>query len=254
MKTHYNSMLLSSLLILIFSSFPAHSTSSSKEPLIHAGQISKYEGNILYRKDGKSKPLLIKQASSPLEVGNQLRTKKNSTAYIKWKDGSKIVVTEKSQLSIKEVDHFNVDNGKVIFDIAKLERPRPVQVGVKMSILGIRGTKFIVTDEGDDYNVYLKEGNITITALEDEFKIYQDQIESQMEAFKKQLEQEVSKFKSMLKSEFDTFTKEAGLGEVDLVKEFKLVEAAGIAIKDGVLTLIPIPKEIEDEFKLLEEF
>ncbi len=219
-----------------------------------AGQLAKYQGEILIRQDNKSKPQLIDETGAFLHIGNQLRTQKNSEAFIRWIDGSKIVMKEKSQLSINAIDYLDVDNGSVIFDIAKIQRPKPVRVGVKLAILGIRGTKFMVINQGENYNVYLKEGDITITSLAEDFKIYKNQIKSQMKQFREQFEREAKQFKSDIESDYEEFKRETKKGHAELVNEFKLIESTGIEISDGIITLIPIPKQIDEQFNLLDSF
>jgi len=241
-------------LLTVFFVSAVNGSSNINETVNQAGQLAKYQGEILIRQDQKSKPQLINESGAFLHIGNQLRTQENSEAFIRWIDGSKIVMKEKSQLSINAIDYLNVDNGSVIFDIAKIQRPKPVRVGVKLAILGIRGTKFIVVNEGKNYNVYLKEGDITITSLSEDFKIYKNQIESQMRQFREQFEREAKQFKSELKSDFEAFKKETEMGQAELVNEFKLIESTGIEISDGILTLVPIPREIDEQFNLLDSF
>ena len=233
---------------------PAIASSTINETVNQAGQLAKYQGEILIRQDQKSKPQLVDESGAVLRVGNQLRTQKDSEAFIRWIDGSKIVMKEKSQLSINAIDYLNVDNGSVIFNIANIQRPKPVRVGVKLAILGIRGTKFIVVNQDENYNVYLKEGNITITSLSEDFKIYKKQIESQMREFHEQFKREAKQFTFELKSDFEAFKKETEMGQAELVNEFKLIESTGIKISDGILTLVPIPKNIDEQFILLDSF
>lgn len=241
------------LLITLFSSSGIAATVNDnvEQP---AGQLSKYQGKILVRQDNQSRPELINSPEAALHVGNLLRTQKDSKAFIRWFDGSKIVMKEKSQLNINAIDYFDVDSGLVIFDIANVKRPRPVRVGVKLAILGIRGTKFVVTNEKDSYNIYLKEGAITITSLSEDFKVYKKQIESQMKKFQEEFEREAKEFISDMERDYAVFKKEIEIGESEFVKEFELVESAGIAINDGVITLIPIPENIDEQFKLLDSF
>lgn len=243
-----------SLLSCILNTAPVVAAAKSTSDVDHVGLIDKLDGTVLHRKDNTTKPTRISDKKTQLQVGNQIQTKSRSRAFVKWIDGSKIVLKEKSRLSINDIDYINVDEGRVIFDIAKLKRPKPVRVGVKLSILGIRGTQFVVDSTDDEFNVYLKEGKVTINSIGEDFKIYKEQIESQMRQFKQELESGAKKYKEDLEKRFEQFKKEIELGQAQLINEFELVESAGISVKNNELSLIPIPDEIVKEFELLDKF
>jgi len=75
-----------------------------------------------------------------------------------------------------------------------------------------------------------------------------------MRQFREQFEREAKQFKSELKSDFEAFKKETKMGQAKLINEFKLIESTDIEISDGILTLVPIPKEIDEQFNLLDSF
>ena len=251
-KKILHSLVFLSFSIVIFSSVVAFAAMKAEQD--SAGELAKYDGQVLLRQDQSSKPEKLETPGTALHAGNQLRTGKESKAFIRWVDGSKIVMQEKSQLNINAIDYLNVDDGTVIFDIAKVTRPQPVRVGVKLAILGIRGTQFIVDTHEKGYHVYLREGDITITSQAEDFKIYKKQIQNQLKQFQEQMKREAKQFKSEMESEFKKFKEETLREHAEFVSEFRLIEKAGISIEDGVLTLVAIPSHIEEQFKLLDEF
>ncbi len=209
-----------------------------------AGHIVQFNGTVLMRANQSSSVLKITEPGSPLFVDNLLRTQQGSSSFIEWIDGSKVVIKEFSQLRIKAIDYLVVENGVVVFDITKKTRSRPVRIGVKLAILGIRGTQFLVDSrEKDTYQIYLKQGQITITSVAEDFRIYQQQIETEMRQFRQQLAREFNQFKQQSEN-----------GQAEFVKEFTMIESMGVSIKGDTISLIPMAQDIEAQFKLLERF
>ena len=217
------------------------------------GEISKYQGTVLVRPASQQPAVKITTPSVALQVGSVVRTKDQSKAFVELIDGSKVVLKEISQLRIKDSNFFDVEDGMVLFEVARIKRKRPFRVGVKLAILGIRGTQFLVDAQADDYSIYLKEGSMFVESETQEFELY-EQAQQEINAFKKEAAKEIEAFQSEIAKEMAKFDKEKQKELAKFVNKFEMHENSGISIQGNVARRIPVPDYIMQQFKLLDEF
>ncbi len=150
-----------------------------------------------------------------IKENTRIQTQRGQRVAIKTGDGDIISISEQSSFKVEKANFFEQLFGKVFYFF----NPRmnnPVKIKSSVATMGIRGTKFIITDAGDRVNaeIALAEGLLNIESNDDqpftvsskreltEFEKYKleslqemQQTQDEFEAYKKQLEQEFIEYK-----------------------------------------------------------
>ena len=160
-------------------------------------EIVKAEGGVSFSKasGGKSKNVTTK---SILPAANVVSTDENGRAVIQIGNTGYIVMEKNSQVEINTVDNhaefFRHLTGIVYYAVNSLKgKDRKLDVRTKASTIGIRGTRFLVTDEKDHSEIGMRKGTISVTSLQGDFEIHKQSEQDEFEAMKKEGEAAVNK-------------------------------------------------------------
>lgn len=207
------------------------------------GRVVKFVRNAVLVDKTNEQSVRIKRRGERFFAGNELHTGSNSKAYIKMADGSKILLRQNSKLRMSNRRNVAVDRGKIMFSVAKRNpRQRPFQVATRIAMLGIRGTQFVVEagENDQDFNVYLKEGDITVYPVEKQFKLY-----------KEKQEQDFADFLNAQRSEFEAMKDERAKQFAEYVEEITMNKNKGLSFSGNEVKEVEIPDEVKawfDEF------
>lgn len=190
-----------------------------------------------------------------VESGESVRTLDKSTAMIRQDGGQYTALTANSQVKIEGAGVVEQVRGAVYYVLRKLsastanQEPRKVKSSV--ATIGIRGTRFLVTTEGEDGRVALTEGLIQMTANEGEsFSIEKYPGDMTFEQYREAQDKLFRKFVKDDKEAFDAWRKQQ-LKEFEAFKqEFFLMPDQSVAFDDGKVRYEKIP---QDDAKLLAE-
>ena len=105
-----------------------------------------------------------------VQIGDEIRTGPGATVTLEMADGSYMVVSENSSLTVQDFwsgsvrDIMNLFVGKVRFYIQRLGgKPNPYRVGTPTALIAVRGTVFEVTVDAAQYTeVRCLEGLVTV--------------------------------------------------------------------------------------------
>jgi hypothetical protein len=208
-----------------------------------AGNVVKYEGIVKIHREGVVRPINVNYPDFPIFVRDIIKTKSSSIAFIRFIDGSKIVLTEKSSLTVQGLDLISATEGRVLFKIEKRGKLKGLKVKARSVVIGVKGTRFIVDMKDGEMNIYLKEGVLSVRSLIGEFIRYRKREISEFEKFREEQIGEYERFKEKMEREFKEF-----------VKEFEMRGGTAVSIKDGEVRDIGIPPYIEREFEYLDRF
>ncbi len=215
-----------------------------------AGEVVKKQGRVkLYREGSLSGKLLI-ELPEPLYVKDILKTDYGSMAFVRLSGVNKLVLMENSILYIEGIDRINFEEGKVIFQIRKRGESRGLKVRVRSVIIGVKGTRFLVSAEGDRIGIYLKEGHLSVRKMVGEFIRYRKREEEAFEEFRREVEEGIRRERE----EYEEFKRETEREFREFVKEFELGPGKAVMIVGSEVRDIEIPPEVEGEFKLLDMF
>jgi len=171
---------------------------------------------------GKStKPV---QAKSIVQAGNVLTTGPSARAVVRVGSDGFIVVGKNSQVEIgktkKEAGFFRQITGIVYYAMNSVKGSRrPVEVRTATATIGIRGTRFLVTDVEGRNEIGMRKGQVSVTSPEGEFEIHKKAELDEFEAYKKAGEAEIAKkerefeeYKANTQQEFIEYKREFSLG------------------------------------------
>jgi hypothetical protein len=208
-----------------------------------AGKLISYTGNVKIYKNDSPRGEKVKENFIALYPKDLVKTKRNSTACIRLVDESKIVVTERSSLELVDLKYMKVSEGKVLFKIKTQHAARGIKINTKVATIGVKGTTFAVVSDNNSVNIFLKEGNLKIEPIKGEFKRYMKKQEDEFAAFVQQQKDDYKEYKENLEKEF-----------VEYVKEVSMQGGTAINISGNEVRDIKIPKDLEKEFILLDQF
>jgi hypothetical protein len=114
----------------------------------------------------------LQQSTQMVRVGDEIRTGPGGTLMLELADGSYMVVSENSTLTIQEFWTPNLHNlvklvmGKVRFYIQRLGgKPNPYSVQTPTALIAVRGTTFEVTVEDVNTIVTCIEGRVAVETI-----------------------------------------------------------------------------------------
>jgi FecR protein len=181
------------------------------------------EGSVMVG-DAQGKAQKSVQSKSIVPAGNVLTTGPGARAVVRVGSDGFIVVGKNSQVEIgktkKESSFFRQITGIVYYAMNSIKgNRRPVEVRTATATIGIRGTRFIVTDVEGRNEVGMRKGLVSVTSPEGEFEIHKQAELDEFEAFKKAGEAEIAKrerefeeYKANTQQEFIEYKREFSLG------------------------------------------
>ncbi|WP_164885314.1 FecR domain-containing protein [Geovibrio thiophilus] len=235
------------LLITVLAAITATAFSIDK---VSIGEIASAEGKVNIYKENEVRGELFRKNNHRLFKGDRIKTSGKSKAFINFRDQSKVVVLEKSLLTIDDFKKYSPSEGKVVFKITKTNEAQGVQIGLQTTVIGVKGTTFLVEVEPNPdgigaapAKVYLKEGELEFTSVEGEFKRYVEQVQ-----------EEYNSFVNETMSDYERYLKEQNEEFVEYVKEFSIKGGAAISIDGNEVRNIEFDDNVTNAFKELDLF
>jgi hypothetical protein len=106
-----------------------------------------------------------------LKAGDRIITGRKGRLALGLSDGSQAVIAPQTTVVIQDISQsprelFNVIRGKTRIHIEKLGgQPNPYRVNTPTAVIAVRGTVFDILVDGDETQVYLHEGAVTVSNL-----------------------------------------------------------------------------------------
>ncbi len=206
-------------LVVLFLGIISAQNSSAVETI----EIVKAEGNLTVSDPTGSNPKSAK-IKDALPSANLLSTGKDGRAVVRVGNTGFIVLEKNSQVEINTSnDHagfFRQLSGVIYYAVNSIKKnDRKLEVRIKTATMGIRGTRFIVTDIPDRNEVGMRKGTLSVESTAGEFEIHKKSEQDEFEAMKREaqaaIDDEKSKFekyKDDTQHEFVEYKHEFALG------------------------------------------
>lgn len=235
--------------------------------LLQAAELTHVTGLVqVLGVDGKVRNAAAR-AGDRVEGGESVRALAGGRAMVRHDGGRYTVLTANSQVKIEDSGVVEQVRGAVYYVLRKLSMsegtPSSYQVKTSVATIGIRGTRFLVSTEGNAGTVTLSEGLVDMTANEGKtFDIqklpgnmsYADYRQQQEKLFKGFLRDEFREWKKRQVKEFDNYKKQFMLqpnqsvsldGNTVRYQEIATDDAALIAEMDAMVRAVeesaPVP-------------
>ena len=191
-------------------------------------ELEKTSVAVITKIDGKAKILSkdsIKKHKAKLGEalfeGDTLITYAQAKVLVELDDSSKVILNESSELSFMDKDNLKHVSGEVYYKIKSRKASKGLKVETPFSIMGIKGTEFIVDTKGKG-QIALNEGLIGIESLHANFELH-----------KQKVMEEYEKFKSEQNTAFEAYKAELTGKTISYVKEFDLEAGKVLDFSEG---------------------
>jgi hypothetical protein len=195
------------------------------------------------------------QSQSILPSRNVLLTGASARAVIRVGSDGFIVLGKNSQVEInKTKDHaelFRQVTGMIYYALNSIKgKQNAIEVRTASAVVGIRGTRFLVTDVAGRNEIGMRKGLISVTSPEGEFEIHRKKELDEFEAFKQEGEVAVAKEKH----EFEEYKAKTQQEFIEYKREFSL-EANRMATFDGKRVVDrPLSGETKQDMESFETY
>jgi hypothetical protein len=202
---------------------------------------------------GKTKKTL--QSKSTIPAGSILSTGANSRAVVRVGDDGIIVVGKNSQVEIgktkKDVGFFRQITGVIYYAFNSVKgNRRAIEVRTTTSTIGIRGTRFMVSDQEGRNEIGMRKGLVSVTSPEGEFEIHKKTSLDEFEAFKKEGEIEIAK----REQEFEDFKAKTRQEFIEFKREFTLGADYMVSFDGNRVDERPLSAETQKEMETFEHY
>lgn len=202
---------------------------------------------------GKTKTLV--KSKSVLPAANILTTGPNARAVVRVGENGIIVVGKNSQVEINKtkdnIGFFKQITGVVYYAINSIKgKQRPIEVRTATTTIGIRGTRFLVTDTPELNEIGMRKGQVDVASIEGDFEIHKKAELDEFSAFQKEAETAIAKEQS----DFEQYNAKNQKEFIEFKREFKL-EANRMASFDGKKVVdLPLSGETKKNMESFEDY
>lgn len=178
-------------------------------------RVTRVDGDVAVRvmgSSGKPAPIAVPAA---LCAGDELHVLRGR-ALVNADGGDAVTVDSGSVLVIKRDGHAALNSGKALFDIQKRASGPELQVETRVSVIGVKGTRFLVSDRPEGVSVALDEGVVDVSSTKGKLGLYREKSQAPRERsfddFKREMREGVSaekkafeEYKASIQKEFVAF-------------------------------------------------
>lgn len=150
--------------------------------------LVRIEGVVSVKPAGKVIRQTPKKLPMPLCQGDEVMTFQGR-ALVETSSRDAITLDADSTLSLKGQASLAVGRGRVLFDVQKRGTGKPVQVATRLSVIGVKGTRFLVADQKETLIVTMDEGVVEISASAGQIKLFREKVrqeQADFEAFRRE--------------------------------------------------------------------
>ncbi|MDP2805123.1 MAG: FecR family protein [Gallionellaceae bacterium] len=235
-------------LLCVFGFFVANSSFAASESI----EIVKAEGGVTVsdKPDGKQSAVTTK---STLPAANVISTGPNGRAVVKVGGTGYIVLEKNSQVEMNNSSKgfFRQLTGMVYYAVNSIKgKDRSLEVRTKTATMGIRGTRFIVTDVPERQEVGVRKGTVSVESSDGDFEIHKKAEMDEFEAMKREAEAAVNKEKS----DFDAYKETTEKEFVEFKREFSLSADRMVSFNGKRVDDRPLSGETKKDMETLEGF
>lgn len=175
-------------------------------------EITAFEGQVSIKPAGKVVKKSPGKTPAPLCAGDEVHTFQGKALIAARQD--RITLDAESVLTVNPGEQVTIGKGQALFDIRKRQAGQGLQVATRLSVIGVKGTRFLVSDKPEGVAVALDEGVVDVKSTKGKLGLYREkevvkETPMDFEAFKRQVQEGVEAEKKA----FEEYKKE-------IVKEF----------------------------------
>lgn len=112
----------------------------------------------------------------PIKVGSLLKVSKDSLLIISFESGSKLKLEENSEIKIKKtieeagekLSRIKYVRGVLIMEFVRSSEKETLLIKKNEFAVGVRGTKFLIGEDGEDIYTSVEEGQVSVIQTKDQ--------------------------------------------------------------------------------------
>lgn len=186
-------------------------------------EVVKSDGNLTVSDATGSNPKSAKTKDT-LPSSNILSTGADGRAVVRIGSTGYVVLEKNSQVEIntsnERAGFFRQLSGIIYYAVNSIKKnDRKLEVRIKTATMGIRGTRFIVTDIPDRNEVGMRKGTLSVESPTGDFEIHKKSEQDEFEALKRESQaaideekRQFEKYKDNAQHEFVEYKHEFALG------------------------------------------
>lgn len=218
---------------------------SPQEADASLGEVVRTEGEVrvLPAEGFRKEPA---DAGRPLFRGDMVLTRDEAAAVLAFADGSRVAMDAEAKLEVVDPGELRQAGGKAYYRI-RSGSAEGRQVRTAFSVIGVKGTEFLVSDTGDARAVAMAEGEVEIAAPEGQFKLYRKKQADEFADYRRRQQEGVAEYKQ----EFEQYKEKVRREFVDYVDSFSLGSGKMATFGDGEATTGAVSEELETDIQRL---
>jgi RNase P/RNase MRP subunit p29 len=217
-------------------------------------EIVKSEGNLTVS-DATGKNQKAAKIKDSLPSSNILSTGPDGRAVVRVGNTGYIVLEKNSTVEINTAnDHagfFRQISGMIYYAVNSInKKDRTLEVRIKTATMGIRGTRFIVTEIPDRNEVGMRKGTLSVSSAADEFEIHKKSEQDEFEALKRESEAAINEEKN----QFEKYKEDTQHDFVEYKREFALGMDRMVSFNGKRVDDKPLSGETKKDMESLEGY
>ncbi len=216
-------------------------------------EVVKAEGSVATTAPSEKQEKAV-GSKSVLAPKNVLTTGPNGRAVVRMGNAGFIVLEKNSKVELgNPKDHAGFMRqltGMVYYALNTIKGKDNLEVRTKTATIGVRGTRFLVTDLPERNEIGMRKGVVSVASPEGEFEIHRKAEQDEFEAYKQEAKDAMAK----QKREFEEYKSRTDREFVEYKREFSL-GANRMASFDGKRVVDrPLSAETEQDMQTIEAY
>ncbi len=184
-------------------------------------EVVKAEGSVATSdtSGGQEKAVAPKSLLPPRNV---LTTGPDGRAVVRIGNAGYIVLEKNSKVELgnpkDRAGFLRQITGMIYYALNAIKGGQKLEVRIKTATIGVRGTRFLVTDMPERNEIGMRKGLVSVTSLEGEFEIHRKAEQNEFEAYKQEARDAIAK----QKREFEEYKAQTEREFVEYKREFSL--------------------------------
>jgi len=212
------------------------------------GQVARAEGRVqvLPAKGFRKEPA---EAGRALAQGDMVLTGNEAQAVLAFADGSKVAMNGGTKLEVLDPGEVRQEGGKAFYRIRQ-SASQGRQVRTEFSVIGVKGTEFLVSDTGEAKAVAMAEGEVEVAAPDDgRFELYREKQADEFDAYRQRQQQGMDDYRQ----EFEQYKQRVRREFVEYARSFSLGTGKMATFGDGEATTGAVSEELEQDIQRLRD-
>jgi hypothetical protein len=189
-------------------------------------RLAAHQGIVKIQKQGNARRLDPQDTTATLCAGDAVFTFAGQ-AVITLSGGGNVVMDPQTTVRFASDANARLEQGKALFTLQQRGKAQGYSVDTRLSVIGVKGTQFLVQDDASELAVVLQRGRVEVASLAGEFEHYRAAALSEFEAYRQREREAFEAYRRQQREEFIGYVKSITLaaGQALAISGAKAVQA-----------------------------